>query len=41
LFISSGAVYGKQPSHVTHIKESEGFFIDINNPSSAYAEAKE
>ena len=40
LFVSSGAVYGKQPSHVSHIKESDSFNIDINNPLSAYAEGK-
>lgn len=40
LLTSSGAVYGKQPADVVHIKEDEGFFIDINNPASAYAEGK-
>lgn len=40
LFISSGAVYGKQPADVTHIKETDGFPIEINNPASAYAEGK-
>jgi len=40
LFVSSGAVYGKQPSHITHIKETDSFFIDINDPGSAYAEGK-
>jgi nucleoside-diphosphate-sugar epimerase len=40
LLTSSGAVYGKQPFEVTHIKETSSFFIDINNPSSAYAEGK-
>ncbi len=40
LLTSSGAVYGKQPADVVHIKEHEGFFIDINNPASAYAEGK-
>jgi nucleoside-diphosphate-sugar epimerase len=40
LLTSSGAVYGKQPSSITHIKESDGFFIDINNPNSSYAEGK-
>ncbi|HEX8677831.1 MAG TPA: NAD-dependent epimerase/dehydratase family protein [Segetibacter sp.] len=40
LFTSSGAVYGKQPSTVTHIKENEGYAVDINNPQSAYAEGK-
>lgn len=40
LLTSSGAVYGKQPSTITNSKETEGFFIDINNPSSSYAEGK-
>ncbi len=40
LLTSSGAIYGKQPSTVTHIKENEGFHIDINEPTSAYAEGK-
>ncbi len=40
LLTSSGAVYGKQPYNVTHIKETDSFFIDINNPHSAYAEGK-
>lgn len=40
LLTSSGAVYGKQPADVTHIKEDESFFIDISNPASAYAEGK-
>jgi nucleoside-diphosphate-sugar epimerase len=40
LFVSSGAVYGKQPADVSHIKESDSFYIDINNHLSAYAEGK-
>lgn len=40
LFTSSGAVYGKQPESITHINEKDSFFIDINNPGSAYAEGK-
>jgi dTDP-glucose 4,6-dehydratase len=40
LFVSSGAIYGKQPFDVSHINESQSFKIDINNPNSAYAEGK-
>lgn len=40
LFISSGAIYGKQPENVQHIKESDSFKIDINDSNSAYAEGK-
>jgi nucleoside-diphosphate-sugar epimerase len=40
LFISSGAIYGKQPENVFQIKESDSFKIDINNSNSAYAEGK-
>jgi dTDP-glucose 4,6-dehydratase len=40
LFTSSGAVYGRQPSHITHAKETDSFPVDINNPNSAYAEGK-
>ena len=40
LFISSGAVYGTQPSTVTHIRENESFVIDMNKPVGAYAEGK-
>ncbi len=40
LLTSSGAVYGKQPEDVTNMKETDGFPIDINNTSSAYAEGK-
>ena len=40
LFTSSGAVYGKQPDTVSFIKESDSFYIDLNNPGSAYAEGK-
>ena len=40
LFTSSGAVYGRQPSCITHIKEDDSYKVDINNPNSAYAEGK-
>jgi dTDP-glucose 4,6-dehydratase len=40
LFTSSGAVYGKQPSTITHIKEGQYFGLDINDPYNAYAEGK-
>jgi len=40
MLTSSGAVYGTQPEAVTHIAETDSFFIDINNPASSYAEGK-
>ena len=40
LFISSGAIYGRQPWNVSHINEDDSFKIDINDSKSAYAEGK-
>lgn len=40
LYISSGAVYGRQPEDIESIKEIDFYNIDINNPNSAYAEGK-
>ena len=40
LFISSGAVYGKQPPDLTHIPEDYFGGPDVNNPESAYSEGK-
>jgi len=40
LLTSSGAVYGKQPESIAHIKESDSFFIDINTSTAAYGEGK-
>jgi nucleoside-diphosphate-sugar epimerase len=40
LFTSSGAVYGRQPSDLTHIPEDYAGAPDPLNPSSAYGEAK-
>jgi nucleoside-diphosphate-sugar epimerase len=40
LLTSSGAVYGKQPDNVAGISETDGFYIDINHPNSAYSEGK-
>jgi nucleoside-diphosphate-sugar epimerase len=40
LLVSSGAVYGNQPSQLTHVGESFGGGPDPLNPASAYAEGK-
>ncbi len=40
LFVSSGAVYGNQPSHLTHISESFAGGPDPLDRASAYAEGK-
>ncbi|MFZ1806607.1 MAG: NAD(P)-dependent oxidoreductase, partial [Cyclobacteriaceae bacterium] len=40
LFVSSGAVYGKQPPEVTHVDEDCFLGPDITNPGNAYAESK-
>jgi dTDP-glucose 4,6-dehydratase len=40
LLVSSGAVYGNQPSHVTHVSESFEGGPDTLNRASAYAEGK-
>ncbi len=40
LFTSSGAVYGKQPSDLTHIPEDYQGSPDPMNPRSAYGEGK-
>ena len=40
LFVSSGAIYGKQPWNHSHINEEDSFKININNSNAAYAEGK-
>jgi len=40
LFVSSGAVYGNQPSHLTHVSESFAGGPDPLERASAYAEGK-
>lgn len=40
LLTSSGAVYGRQPSTVTHLPESHGGAPDPLDPGSVYAEGK-
>jgi len=40
LFVSSGAVYGVQPSHMTHLEEDFKGCPDLTMPSSAYGEGK-
>lgn len=40
LYVSSGAVYGKQPSEITHVSETYFGGPDPLAPGSAYAESK-
>lgn len=40
LFLSSGAVYGNQPAHISNLSESTPSCPDCTNASSAYAEGK-
>lgn len=40
LLISSGAVYGRQPSDMTHISENYAGAPDASDPNSAYGEGK-
>lgn len=41
LFVSSGAIYGKQPSHLENIDEEYSGRAEISNASSAYAVGKQ
>jgi len=40
LFVSSGSVYGKQPSNITHLSESYRGAPNPMDPNSAYGEGK-
>lgn len=40
LFLSSGAVYGDQPPHISHCSESDLSGPDCSNAGSSYAEGK-
>jgi nucleoside-diphosphate-sugar epimerase len=40
LFVSSGAVYGRQPPHLTHVCEDYSGAPDPLDPNSAYGEGK-
>ena len=40
LYVSSGAVYGKQPADLTHIPENYAGAPDLSHPIVAYAESK-
>jgi dTDP-glucose 4,6-dehydratase len=40
LFVSSGAVYGKQPADITHVSETYAGAPDPMDPNSAYGEGK-
>ncbi len=40
LFVSSGAIYGKQPWNHLQLNEHDSFKININNSNAAYAEGK-
>ena len=40
LFVSSGAVYGKQPPEMTHIPETYQGSLNVDDPNHAYAKGK-